>query len=57
VIDGNVIKGTIRRDDTTAGHGISEAASFDYVIVNNAAISGRPSARRPAVDSSVNVFR
>ena len=38
VIDGNVIKETIRRDGTTAGHGISVAASFDYVIVNNATI-------------------
>ena len=38
MIDGNVITGTIRRDRTTAGHGISVAASFDYVIVNNAAI-------------------
>jgi parallel beta-helix repeat protein len=38
VIDGNVIKDTIKRNNTTAGHGISVAASFDYVIVNNAAI-------------------
>jgi len=38
VIDGNVIKETIRRKGTTAGHGIGVAASFDYVIVNNAAI-------------------
>jgi parallel beta-helix repeat protein len=38
VIDGNVIKETVRREGTTAGHGISVAASFDYVIVNKAAI-------------------
>ena len=38
VIDGNVIKQTIKRKGTTAGHGIGVAASFDYVIVNNAAI-------------------
>jgi parallel beta-helix repeat protein len=38
VIDGNVITKTIRREETTAGHGIGVAASFDYIIVNNAAI-------------------
>ena len=41
VIDGNVVKETIRREGTTAGHGISVAASFDYVIANNTAIDNR----------------
>jgi hypothetical protein len=38
VIDGNVIRETVQREGTTAGHGISVAASFDYVIVNNASL-------------------
>ena len=37
VIDGNVIQQTVQRKDTTAGHGIAVATSFDYVIVNNVA--------------------
>ena len=37
VIDGNVIQETVQKKDTTAGHGIAVANSFDYVIVNNVA--------------------
>jgi hypothetical protein len=37
VIDGNVIHKTVQRKQTTAGHGIAVANSFDYVIVNNVA--------------------
>jgi hypothetical protein len=35
VIDGNVVEETRQRDDTTAGHGIAAANSFDYAIINN----------------------
>jgi parallel beta helix pectate lyase-like protein len=35
VIDGNVVEATRQRPDTTAGHGISAANSFDYAIINN----------------------
>lgn len=37
VIDGNVIQETVQKIDTTGGHGIAVANSFDYVIVNNVA--------------------
>jgi hypothetical protein len=37
VIDGNLIQQTGQKKDTTAGHGIAVATSFDYVIVNNVA--------------------
>jgi parallel beta-helix repeat protein len=37
VIDGNVIRKTVQRPGTNAGHGIGAANSFDYVIVNNEA--------------------
>jgi len=35
VIDGNVVQHICQRDETTGGHGISAANSFDYTIVNN----------------------
>ena len=35
VIDGNVVQDIRQRDETTGGHGIGAANSFDYAIVNN----------------------
>jgi hypothetical protein len=35
VIDGNVVQDIRQRGETTSGHGIAAANSFDYAIVNN----------------------
>ena len=35
IVDGNVIRNTLRVPETNGGHGIVVASSFDYIIVNN----------------------